>query len=234
MDHKEYGILYPGYKGNPEAKDKPQVLHNLNMFFEAYSKGIPEPTLIWGPSKMVYQLVSEKMCAANIFEVGCGGGFGANILSTGNRVWAVDKNKMSVAFAREAFGWEGLLFDHMDIMDSKTFKKPPFESFHVVASIGVIEHIGDPNLFLNNVIQYGGPDAEYYFSTDNRNRPLGDAPAPQNPFHVREWTVGEFHGYLERFFKSVVMMDNEGNNIPDDSDIDVMVAQCNGPSSVSL
>jgi intein/homing endonuclease len=176
--------------------------------------------------KTVYNLQVEddnSYVANNISVHNCGSGVGSNVLSQeADFVWGIDKNAMSVKFAKEAFERvkngiyysSQLTYDNIDIMeDNREVMK-----FDVVVAIEIIEHIADHRGFLERLIKkFDKRDAddptEYFISTPNRNNKSIQDDHPKNPFHVKEWTSEEFYNVLSEFFGSIEFMNAKGEPI---------------------
>ena len=160
-------------------------------------------------------------------------------------VWGIDKNEWSIEFAKEAFTRERnnyyysgqLTFDVFDIMtDTRETLK-----VDVVTAIEVIEHIYDTDLFLRNIItkfakkdkkgSYNVPQPTTYFiSSPNRNFVKIRKDRPENPYHCREWTAQEYVGLLRQYFENVLLMNQKGEPIPEDTAVDeVILAMCSMP-----
>lgn len=180
-----------------------------------------------------------------IVDVGCGSGVGANILSQeADFVWGIDKNEFSIEFAREAFTREKngqyysgqLTFDCIDLFaDTREFM-----AFDIVVSIEVAEHVWDINGFLHQLKRFAKRDkrgnvikewgTEFFISTPNRAHQKLRKDRPENPFHVREWTAYEFAALLRKHFENVEILNQKGEPVPEDNEVDQIVfAKCSWP-----
>jgi len=78
----------------------------------------------------------------------------------------------------------------------------PEETPDLVICADVIEHVLEPNIFVNWIKNLGAKD--FIFSTPQRDllnpvkHPTNGPPA--NKYHIREWNFWEFNAYLRRFF----------------------------------
>lgn len=255
---KDSSVTKEGYKENPEAPDKPQVMANLTQFVNSQD-------LLYGPTKSMYHTVknyliqktqthaqfSKHIWKPHVVDVGSGCGVGANILSwEAEFVWGIDKNWLSTRFAQEAFTREKngiyyssqVTFDQLDIMkDNREYMQ-----FDVVVAIEIIEHINDWRGFLKKIITsfsrkdkrgnyITGSEGSYYkgteffISTPNRNHPKISDESPKNIFHVREWTAQEFKAALSEYFNEVELLDYFGKPIPDDATHSPILAKCRNP-----
>lgn len=180
-----------------------------------------------------------------IVDVGCGSGVGANIMSQeADFVWGIDKNEFSLEFAKECFTREKngeyyspqVTFDIFDLFNDNR----QVQAFDIVVSIEVAEHVWDINGFLNALKRFtkrdkqGRPIAvqptEFFISTPNRAHAKLRKDKPENPFHVREWTSSEFAALLRKHFEQVEILNQKGESIAEDNEVDQIVfAKCAWP-----
>ena len=228
------------YSHDPAKKRKGKLLwypqRNMYTFIKNYCMtkimSHPQyPKYIWKPK---------------IVDVGCGSGTGANILSLeADMVWGIDKNEWSIEFAREAFTREKnnyyystqLTFDPIDILtENRELMK-----FEVVVAIEVIEHIYDTELFLKQLIKHFtkrnkkgdcniADPTEFFISSPNRAFAKLRKDKPANLYHVREWNAEELTAYLKTFFQNVVIMNQKGESVAEDTSADeVVLFKCSLP-----
>jgi len=238
-----HGILDPNYKTNPQKEDKDQVLANLAQF--VYSK-----KLLWYPTRNMYNAVKlwcmkriqehpqypKYLWKPKIVDVGCGSGVGSNVLSQeADFVWGIDKNEMSINFAKEAFTRQKngiyyssqLTFDKIDIMQENR----EIMKFDVVVAIEIIEHIEDTDTFMKQIIKFAASKkgdynvpqpTTYFISTPNRNNPKIRDDQPQNIYHCMEWTAEEFKLLMERYFQKVELLNQKGEPLVDLNDTPII------------
>jgi len=248
------------YTENPEQNDKNQVLTNLAQFIYTHNeeKG-QKGKLLWYPTRNMYNYI-KNFCMKNVMahpqypkyiwkpkivDVGCGLGVGSNIMSQeADFVWGIDKNKMSIEFAKEAFERQKngiyynsqLTFDKIDIIEENR----ELMKFDVVVAIEIIEHINDVHTFLKNIIQFTKRNkkgdckiegaTEFFISTPNRNSPKIQDNQPANIYHCREWRKNEFHELLSKYFEKIELYDNKGIPQPDlEGKEDIVLAKCSLP-----
>ncbi len=244
-------IKNPNYKPNPEQEDKEQVYTNLNLF-------VKHGVLLWHPTKAMYNYIKnwclnkvlshpqypKYIWKPKIVDVGCGSGTGSNILSQeADFVWGIDKNELSVKFAKEAFTRvkngiyysSQVSFDHVDITeDTREFMK-----FDVVVAIEIIEHIADWTKFMKSLLKFAKVDKQgnyfredptvYFISTPNRNNKSINADGPKNKFHVKEATQEEFVDFLYQYFENVEILNCKGEPVGDKNDHSPIIAKCFNP-----
>lgn len=221
-----------------------------------HPKGKKHGILLYYPQRNMYQFIKnysmrkamshpqypKYLWKPKIVDVGCGSGVGSNIMSQeADMVWGIDKNEFSIEFAKECFTREKngeyysgqLTFDCIDLMkDTRTFM-----AFDIVVAIEVIEHVWDINGFLTQLKRFtkrdkqGRPlDTEFFISTPNRAHAKLRKDRPENPFHVRELSSLEFCVLLRKHFLNVEILNQKGEPVPEDNDVDQIVfAKCSLP-----
>jgi len=230
------GVRNPEYVENPEMDDKPQWEANIVQFSKS---GV----LLWKQTRTMYTFIKDYCMSRaldhpqypkfvwkpTIIDVGCGCGVGSNVLSQeADFVWGIDKNKMSVKFAQEAFTRQKngiyynsqVTFDNIDIIKDDR----EFMVFDVVVAIEIIEHVEDYKTFLKNICRFAkqkkgtydvasGP-TEFFISTPNRNNQHIRDNKPANKYHCREWTSSEYLAILKERFEKVEFFNSIGAPIP--------------------
>jgi len=229
-------IKQENYKENPEYDytNMLQYLKNVEMFRKSGK-------ILYPPTRKIYTFVKnycidfvknhpqypDFIWKPKIIDIGCGGGFGSNILSQeADYVWGIDKDKNSVTFAKQVFTREKngvyyspqVTFDEIDVLNEPR----EIQAFDIVVCVEVIEHVNEYEKLLTFIKKrckknkdgtfQAPPDAtKVFISTPNRNRSDEPSDHPKNKAHVREWTPGEMYDILTKHFQSVILMDCEGN-----------------------
>ena len=244
--YNKNGITDPNYTENEEAADKNQVLTNFSQFTKTGH-------FIWHPTRDMYTWIKNQsmemaklhtqypkyVWKPKIVDVGCGCGLGSNIMSQeADFVWGIDKNELSINFAKECFTREKnniyycpqVSFEKFDIVhDTREVMK-----FDYVVAIEIIEHINDYKAFLENLIKkFDKRDPRspsyYFISTPNRANKHLNPDRPNNTFHVREWTSTEYYNVLSEFFSNVKFMNSKGEPCPVETNHTPLLAMCSGP-----
>src|SRR5690606_610947 len=137
----------------------------------------------------------------DVLEVGCGEGRGVEVLTKGATTFtAVDK--IAPAVERLQQQHPSAKFIAMNIPPLAL----PDNTYDVVASFQVIEHINDDALFLKEIHRVLKPGGIALITTPNRKRSL-----TRNPWHVREYLPNELDQLARRFFRETEMKGITGN-----------------------
>lgn len=174
----------------------------INMIQRLFKRFETEGIVMPDEQRVIYETLSPSMTGQVILDAGCGTGIGTNILAREARsVWGIDSLPENVKFASQLFGNMHVKFDTMDLtnMPNREYAK-----FHQIVCIDVIEHIADYQKALDTLKSFMKPGvSKLWISTPNRNHDSLSKEKPNNEFHVREWSIGEFYDILIKNFKYV-------------------------------
>ncbi|MDQ3393883.1 MAG: class I SAM-dependent methyltransferase [Bacteroidota bacterium] len=149
------------------------------------------------PYFLVRPLIQGKL-----LEIGCGEGRGIELLAPlSDSYLALDKITDII---------ERLAKKHANVM-FKQAVVPPFEgipdnTFDVVVSFQVIEHIRDDKFFLEEIHRVLKPGGTAFLTTPNIKMTL-----TRNPWHIREYTAPELTKLASSIFSKVEMKGIAGN-----------------------
>jgi 2-polyprenyl-3-methyl-5-hydroxy-6-metoxy-1,4-benzoquinol methylase len=147
-------------------------------------------------------IAAQEYIKGDVLEVGCGEGRGVEVLiSQAKSFTAVDKIQSAIDTLQKKF--PNGHFMQMNI--------PPFgglkdNTYDVVVSFQVIEHIEDDALYLKEIHRVLKPGGVVLITTPNRKLSL-----TRNPWHIREYLAGELKALAVRFFSTVEMKGITGN-----------------------
>ena len=143
----------------------------------------------------VYEWIAERVRGLRVVDLACGEGYGSDTLArSALEVIGVDANPQAHEHARARYRRSNLRFEQSLVED---FRGP----CDAVVFLQTIEHVPDPESLLRSIAA-AAPVA--YVSTPNRLTlaPPG-APKSDNPWHLREYTAGEYRALLEPRFSRV-------------------------------
>jgi ubiquinone/menaquinone biosynthesis C-methylase UbiE len=144
-----------------------------------------------------------------ILDAGSGLGHGSLLIAENGARWVlgVDISEEAVDYAAENYLRGNLAFGVADC----TRLGVKDESFDMVCSLELIEHLVKPDRYLAEVCRVLKPQGLYFMSTPNRevsSRPDGRA---SWAFHEREYALEELRELLETYFREVEIW---GTSVP--------------------
>lgn len=166
------------------------------------SEGESRDNIIYDEHFVRYELARTLVSGKVVLDIASGTGYGSHILSKSyaNKVVGVDVSKEAVRLASEKFKNDNLDFVVGDA-ESLSFED---DSFDLVVSFETIEHLQNPQKFLEEIKRVLKNDGHLLISTPNY-----DVSKNQNPYHLKEYTKEEFERILEGCFKKVRVMEQE-------------------------
>ena len=256
MPEHDPSILNPEYKEHSELdySKENQWLRNVDMFRKTGH------AILYPPTRSMYEYVRDSIIdivkghpqypkfvwKPKICDVGCGGGFGSNIMSQeADWVWGIDASASSIAWCKAVFERHKnniyytpqITFDQIDIRNEPRTIQP----FDIVVCIEVIEHVAEYEKTLAFIKRLCKRDKKtglspeppestiVYISSPNRNCDRLGQNSSKNKRHVREWTPDELYAVLTKHFKYVVLRNVKG--IPQELSMKepIMFFQCESP-----
>lgn len=148
-------------------------------------------------------VAAEQYVAGDVLEVGCGEGRGIDLLMNKARTFtAVDKIEPVIDRLQKKHPTARFL--SMNI--------PPLsglndDTYDVIVSFQVIEHIENDALFLKEIHRVLRPGGIALLTTPNRRLTL-----TRNPWHIREYLPEELEALARKTFADVDMKGITGNN----------------------
>ncbi|MCA1830729.1 MAG: class I SAM-dependent methyltransferase [Actinobacteria bacterium] len=146
-------------------------------------------------------LAARTRAGARMLDVGCGEGYGANLLGRdASWVVATDASEETVRHAKEKYRRDNLAWVVCDA------ERLPFadRSFDVISSLQVIEHLRDTDRHLRDVARVLRADGWHYVATPNIDK-MSDA-EKDNPYHLTDFTAAELRRGLDTHFEEVELV----------------------------
>jgi SAM-dependent methyltransferase len=168
-----------------------------------------EERVIDAMHRFAYAVVEEYAKPSDrLLEIGFGEGYGSEIVApwVGEYV-GVEVDLESVTHAAEKYQRSAASFVHYD---GTTI---PFDeaSFDLVIAFQVIEHVPDPEAFLDEARRVTRTDGSALIVTPNRNHRLEDGERPWNRYHIREFSPAELDSVMRRVFEIVELFGVQGS-----------------------
>lgn len=159
---------------------------------------LPEDNVIHHRHLIAYQ-EAAKLCHGKVLEIGSGEGYGIKILAPGAAEYhAVDKHATPIPP-----DVKNVVFSQMNV--------PPLDCygdnyFDVVVTFQVIEHIKNDSFFVSEIYRILKPGGKLILTTPNIAMSL-----TRNPWHIREYTLKQMQGLLEKKFADIEIKGVYGN-----------------------
>jgi SAM-dependent methyltransferase len=137
-----------------------------------------------------YAVVAPFVRGKRVLDIACGEGYGSWFLKEWGacEVVGIDISAEAITVARKRFGREGVVFDVGDACRARDFLE--HAGFDLIVSFETVEHVADPQAFLEGLRALATPGASIFISCPNDHAAM---PAAQsNPFHLRKYTFEEF------------------------------------------
>lgn len=158
-----------------------------------------------------YKFASVKLSMSDVvLDVGCGEGYGTYLLSHyARKIIGLDVDKDIIKHASKKYGNSNCIFR---VYDGRRIPYPN-ETFNVVVSFQVIEHVVDDLNFVLECFRVLKKGGFLFLTTPNKANRLKPNQKPWNPFHVREYYPHELKSILEKVFPEVKLLGIHGDTI---------------------
>jgi SAM-dependent methyltransferase len=179
-------------------RNQPEGVPPLELTGERTLPDVPEENYWYRRHVAVYEWIAARCEGKKVADLASGEGYGSAILARRAReVVGVDANPEAYEHARLRYGNERLSFRRSLVED---FDEP----CDAVVFLQTIEHIHEPGRLLEQIAKIA-PVA--YISTPNRLTLAGpDAEKSENPWHLREYDIGQYRELLEPHFSQVEIL----------------------------
>jgi SAM-dependent methyltransferase len=194
--------------GEPAARRyvqraQPPGVPPLELTGERTLPDVPEENYWYRRHLAVYRWIAARCAGLRVVDMACGEGYGSAVIADQAReVVGVDANPEAHEHARRRYAREGLRFERALVEEFDA--GAPWEA---IVFLQTIEHIQSPEPLLRHLASLLASGGVAYISTPNR---LTLAPAGAsrsgNPWHIREYTAGEFRAELEPVFGRVELL----------------------------
>ncbi len=169
-----------------------------------------EEYLIYSMHVATYEHVRPLVRGKAVLDFGCGTGYGTERIAGGAAsILGVDVSSEAIAYAREHYADSRLRFERIDPVERAPL---PFdaETFDVVLSFQVIEHVPDPDAYLREARRVLERDGVFVVATPDRATRLLPLQRPWNRFHRVEYSERSLKRVLSRHFADVEVLHMSG------------------------
>lgn len=156
---------------------------------ERNSGVLPEDNVIHHRHLVAYN-EAVKHINGNVLEIGSGEGYGIKILAPESvKYVAVDKHNTPIDTNSK-----NIEFYQQSVPPLNQFED---DSFNIVVTFQVIEHIKNDHLFLQEIKRVLKPDGMLIMTTPNKKMSL-----TRNPWHIREYNLQGMEMLISQYFNS--------------------------------
>ena len=151
-----------------------------------------------------YSFASGYVKAKNILDLGCGSGYGSSFLSKSGRADHVIGGYVSenaIKTASRMFQNNKLSFVWLDAT-ALPFRN---DSFDIVVSLEVIEHLVEYRIYLQEVKRVLRSYGTFICSTPNKGFVSWDPRRPGSVYHKKEFNISEFKEILSEYIPKLTM-----------------------------
>ncbi|WP_375239492.1 class I SAM-dependent methyltransferase [Aurantibacter sp.] len=172
---------------------------------EVTSSSIRSDNALYKRTLKAYHLISKKT-HGDVLEIGCGEGYGLDIIIKNTKsLTVIDKSKYTLNKIKKRY--KKVTIINQRIPPLKNLKD---NSFDVVVSFQVIEHIKDATLFINEIHRVLKPNGTAYITTPNSKKSIA-----RNPWHYKEYNYSEIKSLIEQKFINYCIKGIKGNKKTD-------------------
>lgn len=185
-------------------------VHHKNITFQAFEHPLVDDRNFKTLEEYVLHLMHLKSYKEaceycrdkDVLDWGCNIGYGMEILAeTASSVSGLDLSERACIAARQRLGSKALQIQWYDGTQCDFSD----QSFDVVTSFQVLEHISDYNSYFNEIIRVLRPGGLALFTTPNALLRLNPGMKPWNEFHIHEFAPSELMDFLNHRFSSVTI-----------------------------
>jgi SAM-dependent methyltransferase len=179
-------------------ENQPDGVPPLPLTGERTLPDLPEENYWFRRPLAVYEWLAPRVAGLRVADLACGEGYGADVLArVARQVVAVDANPEAHEHARLRYRKANLRFERRLVED---FEDP----CDAIVFLQTIEHIHEPGRLLE---RFAAAAPISYLTTPNRLTlaPPG-AEKSDNPWHLREYSPGEYLALLEPCFSTVELL----------------------------
>ncbi|MCZ8062369.1 class I SAM-dependent methyltransferase [Silanimonas sp.] len=197
---------------------KSTLPHDGERVVEASYEATSEGRNILAMHLASYSRVLELCSGKDVLDLGCGSGYGiASLAPCSRSAVGVDVSDAAIDYAREHYQSVNLRFSQIFANKPTPF---PDESFDVVLSFQVIEHVDDDVAYVSEICRLLRPGGHAVFITPDRRSRLFSFQKPWNRWHLREYSADSLAHIVSSSLSVVALEVMHGEELPVSAEIE--------------
>jgi SAM-dependent methyltransferase len=165
--------------------------------------GVKEENYWFQRHLVSYEYLLPLVAGKRVADLGSGEGYGVSMLaSRASEAVGVDLAPEAIYHARNTYRRPNLSFLYMDIYKLGLAD----DSFDVVCSLQVLEHLHSPERFMGEARRILRPGGTCLITTPNRLMISPGSDKPVNPFHIFEFDHHQFLDFMQGYFDDVELL----------------------------
>lgn len=170
----------------------------------------PESYLIYLMHIATYRYALQYVSGKQVLDLGCGTGYGTALIADQcSAICGVDISNEAIAYATQKYHAPNLTFRTIHKIEDDRLSFPD-ESFDVILSFQVIEHLSDTSAYLEEIRRLLKPNGIFIVATPDRVTRLLPSQCPWNKFHIKEYSGTELIRLLSTYFPRVQLLHMSG------------------------
>jgi SAM-dependent methyltransferase len=184
-------------------RNQPPGVPPLELTGERTLPDLPEENYWYRRHLAVYRWIAARCGGLRVVDMACGEGYGSAVLAErAAQVTGVDANPEAHEHARLRYSAPALRFERGLVEEWD--EGAPWDA---IVFLQTIEHVTEPAALLRRFAGLLVPGGVAYVSTPNRlTLAPGGAERSDNPWHVREYTPGEYRDLVAPEFGSFELL----------------------------
>jgi len=159
-----------------------------------------EVSFVFARHRFAYEYASQFAVNQTILDIGCGTGYGCELLAKIARfVCGIDYNMDAIRFCQNNYSHRNCLFIPMNAEHIGLKAQ-----FDVTVALQVIEHLSNIHVFFQEIKRVTKPFGLIIFSTPNV--PAKIQQKAKNPFHTAQFDYAAFKAVLQKEFAECVVV----------------------------
>jgi len=155
-----------------------------------------------------YNYATKYAKGNKVLDYGCGTGYGSKILSkVAESVIGIDISSEAIIYAQNNFGSPNTYYLKIE----NGFLPFNDNSFDLITSFQVIEHIYDTKQYLNEIERVLKPGGLFLLTTPDRETRLFTFQKPWNYYHMKEYSILQLKNLLSNWFNNIIILKIGGN-----------------------